>query len=520
MRRSAPHILFIVLDTQRRDHLSVYGYARETAPALERFAQQATVFERAVAPAQWTIPAHASMFTGLYPSTHQVTQGYSQLSGMHPTLAEILQMADYHTVGFCNNPLVGVLNHGLQRGFDHFYNYAGAAVQRPFAANRSALRRNLRRRWQRFAWPVQNRFAHSDWLFRVSLNPLLVPLWTRFINYKGQTPTSIDDLIAYLRQHRAGGAERPLFAFINLMGTHLPYRPPQDYLDRMAPEVRRSRAAYRFMQRFNAEAARWASPTDPPLRDWERQTLADFYDAETRFQDDQLARLFDYLRTAGALDDTIVIVTADHGEALGDHNYVGHSFVVYQELVHVPLIIHDPEGRFPAGKRVSTNVSTRRIFHTLLDLTSITPPLDAADPNAQISELSLVRATNGRPDPERGVAFAEAFPPTTFLSVLEHRSPALIDRLRLRLVRRGVYDGVHKLTMVHDQVEGLFDTAADPTEDQDVAAQHPQLTQRLQARLTQFVQTHLSPNGAAGDFAEAEMDPALIDNLRALGYIE
>src|SRR5690606_30711698 len=344
-----PNILFIVLDTQRRDHLSLYRYQRETSPALDDFAQRMTVFERAIAPAQWTIPSHASMFTGLYPGTHQVTQGYSQLSGMHPTLAEILQGAGYHTVAFCNNPLVGVLNHGLQRGFDHFYNYAGATVTRPFGKLRGPLRRELSKRWRRFARPVQNRFAHSDWLFRVSMNPLLVPLWTRFINYKGQTAHSIDDVIAYIRQHRAGGADRPLFTFLNLMGTHLPYRPPQDYLDRVAPELRRSRHAYRFMQRFNKEAARWASPTDPPLRDWEQQTLTDFYDAEILYQDHLLSRLFDYLKSAGVLDDTLVIITADHGEAHGDHQYVGHSFVVHQELVHVPLLIHDPEGRFPAG---------------------------------------------------------------------------------------------------------------------------------------------------------------------------
>jgi len=513
-----PNILFIVLDTQRRDRLSAYGYARETSPALDQFARDATIFERAIAPAQWTIPSHASMFTGLYPSAHHVTQGYSQISGLNPTLPEILQGAGYHTVGFCNNPLVGVLNNGLQRGFDQFYNYAGATVTRPFNKPRGAFRQEMSRRWRKFARPVQNRFAHSDWLFRISLNPLLVPLWTRFINYKGQTPNSIDDVIAYMRQHRAGGADRPLFTFLNLMGTHLPYRPPQDYLDRVAPHLRRDRHAYPFMRRFNAEAARWASPTDPPLRDWEQQTLNDFYDAEILYQDDQLGRLFAYMKQANVLDDTVVIITADHGEAHGDHNYVGHSFVVYQELVHVPLIVRDPQERFPAGKRVQTNVSTRRIFHTVLDLTGIQPPLDEADPNADTAGLSLVRATNGRPDSEGGIAFSEAFPPSTFLSVLEHRNPPLIERLRLRQVRRGVYDGIHKLTMVDDQVEELFDTVADPTEVRDLASDEPDTTQRLQARLTQFMQsTNGHANGANGF---GEMDEAVLQNLRDLGYIE
>lgn len=512
-----PHILFIVLDTLRRDRLSAYGHTRETSPAFDRFAARATLFERAIAPAQWTIPSHTSMFTGLYPGAHGVTQGYAQLSGMHPTLAEILRGEGYHTVGFCNNPLVGVLNNGLQRGFDHFYNYAGAAVNRPFDSIKSPLRRAVRKRWRRFARPTQNRFAQSDWLFRLSMNPLLVPLWTRFVNYKGHTEHSVDDLIAYIGQHRASGAEKPLFAFLNLMGTHLPYQPPQDYLDRVAPGTRYNRHAYQFIRRFNSEASRWAAPTDPPLADWEYQALSDFYDAEILYQDYHLGRLLDYLKTSGALNDTLVIITADHGESHGDHNFFGHSFVVYQELVHVPLVIHYPE-RFPAGKRIPTNVSTRRLFHTVLDLAGIKPPLDEATPNANIAGLSLVRSLNGVPDTEGGIVFSEAYPPTTFLSVIEHRTPSLIDRLSLRLVRRGVYEGSHKLTVVHDRVEALYDVSSDPAETRDLSSARTDVVASLQTKLDAFVQSTEAQRFDSE--AIGEVDESVMENLRALGYIE
>lgn len=512
-----PNILFIVLDTQRRDRLSAYGHTRETSPHLDRFAADATLFERAIAPAQWTVPSHTSMFTGLYPGSHGVTQGYANLSGMHPTLAEILQGAGYHTVGFCNNPLVGVLNTGLQRGFDHFYNYSGAAVNRPLDSARSPLRRNLSQRWRRFARPTQNRFAQSDWLFRMSLNPAFVPLWTRLVNYKGHTEHSIDDLIDYIDQHRAGGADKPLFAFLNLMGTHLPYQPPQDYLNRVAPDVRTSPSVYKFIRRFNSEASRWASPTDPPLADWEQQALSDFYDAEILYQDHHLGRLLDALKASGALEDTVVIITADHGESHGDHNFFGHSFVVYQELVHVPLVIHYPE-RFPVGKRIQTNISTRRLFHTVLDLTEVKPPLDEASPNANVAGLSLVRSLNGVPDTEGGVVFSEAYPPTTFLSVIEHRNPALIERLSLRMVRRGVYEGAHKLTMVQDRVEGLYNVAADPTEIHDVASANTAVVTHLQGKLDTFVKATDGQNTDAGTLGN--VDESVMDNLRALGYIE
>src|SRR5690606_17327340 len=109
--------------------------------------------------------------------------------------------------------------------FNHFYNYAGAAVNRPFDSAKSQVRQELDKRWRRFARPTQNRFAHSDFLFRVSMNPLLVPLWTRITNYTGHTENSVNDLIGYWGQHQAGGADQPLFAFLNLMGAHLPYRP-------------------------------------------------------------------------------------------------------------------------------------------------------------------------------------------------------------------------------------------------------------------------------------------------------
>ena len=507
-----PHILFIVLDTLRRDRLSLYGHVRETSPRLDAFAAGATVFQRAIAPAQWTIPAHASMFTGVYPSTHQVTQGYGRLSGMHPTLAEILRAGGYHTAGFCNNPLVGVLDNGLQRGFDAFYNYAGAAVNRPFERGGP-----LKRRWRRFARPVQNRFAQSDWLFRVSMNPRLVSLWTRFINYKGHTGNSVDDLIAYIGRHRAGGADQPLFAFLNLMGAHLPYRPPGHTLDQINPALRRQRAARQFMGRFNSEAGRWASPADPPLADWERATLHDYYDAEILDQDAHLGRLFDYLARSGALEDTVVVVVADHGEAHGDHDFFGHGFVVYQELVHVPLLIHYPE-RFPRGRQVMTNISTRRIFHTLLDLAGIQPPLAADDPNAAIDVLTLTRALNGAPDPEGGLVFAEAFPPSTFLSLLEHRAPALIERLRLKQVRRGVYADDHKLALVGDGVEGLFDVRRDPAEAHNIAAHEAARAAELTSKAQAFVQAAEAQRvDAAGIGA---VDEAVLDHLRALGYIE
>ncbi len=378
---------------------------------------------------------------------------------------------------------------------------------------RNRVHRRLSRQFRRFARLVSNQFAHRDWMFRLSLHPLFVPLWTRAVNYKGHTQKSIDDLIDYWAAHTAGAAERPLFAFLNLMGAHLPYRPPRETLDRVAPHLHADKQAFGFMSRFNAEAARWASPTDPPLADWQRRTIADFYDAEIAHQDAHLGRLLRWLEASGDLDHTLVIITADHGEGHGDHNFFGHSFVVYQELVHVPLIIRYPD-RFPAGRRIATNVSTRRLFHTVLDVAGIR----AHDHAADAAPLTLASSCNGQPDPERGVAFAEAFPPRTFLNVLAHHNPALIERLALTRVRRGVYDGAHKLITSGAQVDGLFDVQRDPAEVQDVAGANPDLVASLRRKIDYFVAESESRRAAVG--RNGTVDADVMDNLRALGYIE
>ena len=170
----ARHILLVVLDTLRRDHLSTYGYERPTAPALDELAARAALFERAFSPAQWTLPAHASLFAGRYPSIHQLTQVDGRLGRQHATLAEILQTAGWRTAAFCNNPLLAALDSGLQRGFAHFFSYAGIARQR---SDRRGSGSNGA--WRRLMRPVQRRGARSDLLFRAALRPRLAPLWTR-----------------------------------------------------------------------------------------------------------------------------------------------------------------------------------------------------------------------------------------------------------------------------------------------------------------------------------------------------
>ncbi len=535
-----PNILLVILDTLRRDRLSHYGADRPTSPRFDEFASDSVTFTRAVAPAQWTVPSHTSMFTGLYPSEHGVTQSNSVLSGMQPTLAELLRGGGYHTVAFCNNPLVGVLNHGLTRGYDRFYNYASAIPDRPYDHELNPLYHEFTRRFRPTARKIGNWFAHSDTAFRVALHPMFVPLWAKWINFKGNTAVSIDDLIRYWKDHTAGtiphrtGDDRPLFAFLNLMGAHTPYQPPLDFLNKIAPEVKNDKRAFAFMRHFNADGAAWAAPPEKPLEPWQINTLNAFYDAEIAYQDHQLGRLLEFLHASGELENTVVIIAADHGEMHGEHDYFGHGFSVHQELVHVPLVIRTPD---TPPKQIDTNVSTRRLFHTILDFAGVDPLLPPDDPNARVRDLSLAGVLHGDYDGEGNTAFSEAVPPMLFVHVLEHRSPAVIERLRLRDVRRTIYDGDLKLMTVGDgddlHVEALYNVADDPAEANPLPAEENSLpkssplamqddlarVKALKKKLAAFAGAAVL-NDAEESTAREVDDAAVMAQLRALGYMD
>ena len=292
-----PDIVFLILDTQRADRLGCYGYERAITPRLDAFAASGVVFEQAISPAQWTIPSHASLFTGRYPTTHGVLQSSQSLSPELPHMAEVLHHAGYETVGFCNNPLVGVLNNGFKRGFERFYNYGGAIPSVPGSSSRlpwpvNRLAEAYTQFLRRISYPIQNYFGRSDLAFRLSLNAWLTPLWANFANFKGQNERSVRDVVSFLRDRERKPRRRPLFLFLNLMETHLPFWPPGRFVERVAPYFRQSKEARTILRQWNREAYRWAAPLREPLSELEARVLSDMYDAEVAYQDDYLGDLF------------------------------------------------------------------------------------------------------------------------------------------------------------------------------------------------------------------------------------
>lgn len=519
-----PDIIFIVLDTQRADRLGTYGNRKNITPNLDNFAAQATVFENAISAAQWTIPSHASMFTGLHPTAHQLTQSHLTLGPDTHHAAEILRSAGYDTVGFCNNPLVGVLDNGLSRGFDQFFNYAGTFPNRPqlrkLTAWESVKDKYFDIMRQRLALPIQNFFGRSESAFSMSLNKWFTPLWSNLLNFKGQNELSIDDTIAYLADRDQAEPQNPLFLFYNLMETHLPFYPPRHFVEKAAPHLAHNREARQVMREWNSEAYRWSAPPVNGLTDLEWDVLNGYYDAEVMYQDDYLARLFAALAQRENRDNTLTIIVADHGDGLGEHGFIGHSFVAYQELLHVPLIMHWPRELEP-GQRVQQPVSTRRVFHTMIQAAGDVPAADWPNLNTgEINGLTLKEVAYGR-DVEQGTAYAEVYPPTNIVKSIADRQPEIIEKFRLQQLRRAVVRDQFKLIQVNDKPDELFDLDQDTDELNNLVAAQ-ELRSPLNQQLNRLIGTVESQRDSllAGMPLDIEQDPELVQHLRGLGYID
>lgn len=323
-RNRPPNIVLITLDTTRSDHLGIYGYAGADTPQIDRFALQAVVYENAYSTSSWTLPSHASLFTGLLPMQHgaqtapdgnSTDLGYTvrSLAESFVTLAEILSDAGYRTAAVVAGPAMR-RELGVAQGFDHYdddLRSPGAL----FNGRRAEL--------------VANRA---------------------------------------IRITREFG-EGPFFLFVNFFDAHAPYRPPPPH-DRGLREFDEGPFVMAGVERLRAELA-GAEPSSP--QPWERETaeaMIDGYDAELSYLDIHLGRLLTALESSAPV---LVAITSDHGESFGEHGYTSHGAHLYEDNIRVPLIVRYPDGA-GAGTRITTPVQNHRLFATLLRAAGLTLP--------------------------------------------------------------------------------------------------------------------------------------------------
>ncbi|MDX2044206.1 MAG: sulfatase-like hydrolase/transferase [Acidobacteriota bacterium] len=333
-KSNAPNVLLLVMDTVGARNLSLYGYHRPTTPKLTAFAKRGAMFEAAISTAPWTAPSHAGMFTGHYP--HEVSSDWEKpLDRRLPTLAETLREFGYATAGIVANTLVCGYESGLNRGFDHYDDYSPSASE--FIVSSSLLRSAIH------SAPLRRAIGNQEIVTRKSA----AQINQSFLDWLDESP----------------GQERPFFAFLNYFDAHEPYLPPAPFDTKFGATVAthyRARHDLRRSFRYNRE------------RMTEQENLAEqaAYDGAIAYLDEQIGLLLDELERRNVLENTLVIVTADHGENFGEHGHFTHGDNLYLPLLHVPLLMVYPK-RIPANSVISTPISLRDLPATTFDLLGI-----------------------------------------------------------------------------------------------------------------------------------------------------
>jgi hypothetical protein len=365
----APNLLWIVVDTLRADHMSVYGYSRPTTPELEKWAKAGITFDQARSSAPWTLPSHVTMFTGLWPFEHgaRVDRAYS---GPSPTLAEHLRARGYRTAGIVANVRMCNAAYGVGRGFHSYLDYpCNQEISLRAMLDNSALGSVVAKLCRRMRLPL----AHSI--------PFSLQRAAREITADGRAWL---DGAAPSGPAETARSRRPFFLFLNVMDVHGPYLPSPDAARTFWTGPIPAKELASPGRGWDALRARNAAPPDQraqrqrELEDVCRR-LSDLYDDCLHGLDAELGRFLGELRSGGRLANTWVVITSDHGEHFGEHHIFGHGWSLYDCQTHVPLVLIPPLGAEGAatdsdsaaslrGRRIAVPVSLRDLPRTLTEL--------------------------------------------------------------------------------------------------------------------------------------------------------
>jgi arylsulfatase A-like enzyme len=464
-RASVPNVVLIVMDTVRADHVSAYGYARDTTPNLRNFSRTATTYSSAIAASDFTLGTHATMFTGLYPDWNGAVQSNSPqllarpLGDQNSTLAEVLRAHGYWTVESAANSGFLAPWTGLTRGF------AVSDLNRPVGLSdikgqfylREFAKRRLGLVFETGAFDRPSRIA--DDVNRRALG---------FLDVADQNHV-------------------PFFLFINYMDAHTPYvpAPPFDRQFASPGEVLIDAATLRDVKlKVDSERRQ--------LANGESLYLIRKYDGGIASEDAAIADVLVRLRKLGLFDNTLIIVTADHGDTFGEHGLMDHFIgFVYQELVHVPLLIKYP-GQHEA-RRSKQLVSQVDLMPTVLDALGINTGL-------KLQGRSLLKSS-----PEDITVFSRGTPSPDFGLGNPHFSG----------LRRAIFSGDLKLIQWTAGSPELYDLASDPQEQHNLYTDKDPRARELTRRLDSWVASF--PRLTSGT---RKIDPSVTERLKSLGYVQ
>lgn len=463
MTATLPNVVLVVLDTARRDRFGCYGYDRPTTPTVDSLAKSGVQADTMLASAPWTMPSHASLFTGLYPSQHgsQWQTGPKMRTSVPITLAEWMRSIGYETVCATNNGLISPKT-GLARGFDRY------AFRLDIEQGQKRIRRRLKKV-----------------LFGGDSGGLVINDWLR---------------------RELPNVRRPLFLFVNYLECHWAYVPPA----RLEKRVGGPRFGFVEAARYRAGLARTAGPWEAIARADARtlDVYSTLYDGELANADEHVDELLDILRASGHLPEgeTLVIVTSDHGEHIGDYGLADHHASLADTLIRVPFIAWAPG--WLKARRVTDLFEFVDVFPSIAHLLGRDVPSRVTGRRA---DLFVPGAGEHRPygfaewrswsDKERR-RLAQRNPSYDFSGLGLDLVCVRYDNLKL--VRRG------------DGREALYDCNQD--ESTDVSAQHPGRLAEMRALLDREVASW--SQWGQGDEALRDDERAEIEErLSALGYI-
>lgn len=466
-----PNLLLVTIDTLRADHLSCYGYERRTSPNLDRLAAEGWRFTHAQTPRAKTTPAIASLLSGLYPHGHGVRDLSAPLTEPVPLLQEVLAGAGYRTAGLVGNFVLIDERAGLARGFEHWEEELPDVLGVP-------------------PHDAPQRLARSV----------------------------TDGALAILDSDD----DRPWFLWLHYMDPHGAYAPPPEHdVFSGAPDPLPHESELEPARLHRFRVADYNVPSDARTTDGriDRAVVVARYDGEIRYADAELGRLLDHLRADGTLDDTLVVVTSDHGESLGEHRYwFEHGVYAYEATCRVPLIVRPPASLgAEAGVRAG-DVSLTDLAPTLLDLLGVERAIGGRSLRAMFEG---VEGATG----ETGPVFCEKVERADLdgaiqIKAVRHGDWKLIRRFAHRPSR--TEPGARELVALSDE---LYDLGTDPSEERDLSGAPPPEApvEQLRAALLEFT-------AADEHFAELALilqqrrealereDTEALRVLRALGY--
>lgn len=458
-----PNILLITMDTVRADHMSLFGYSRDTTPNLKRFAQEATVFDRAISPADYTLSSHASIFTGQYPSWHGAYPVPPTLRlgrPLHPgsaTLARVLAAHHYRTAAiYANTTFLGNWT-GLNQGFETWSSPSPERLHNPER-------------------PFYLRYAATGLLATI----------LKSYEFEAMFPRASDINRAAYQILDNNSGRGPLFLFLNYMDAHFPYAPPAGFSRRFGTPWLDNFWDYSGLVKAVDQDGKRLDET------W-RSSLLSLYDTGISYEDTEIGNLLAHLKTSGLYENSLIIITSDHGDAFGEHGRLGHAVnSLYQEIVHVPLIVKYPGQH--EGARSAEWVSLVDIMPTVLEAAAVPPP-------AGLQGRSLHTAD----EPGSAPVFTE--------------SRAAGDGFQsphLNGMKRAAFAGSWKLITWSGGSPELYDLAADPSEAENRFSSGNSAGTALSARLQMWTATIPLQRPATG----VQPNPALIRRLKSLGYVQ